>query len=547
MKGKKQLAIFMALAMACSVSACGSDEKADSAVPADSKGSGESQTQLTDSVSEVQEPDAAGISDAAYNVTWEDMADIIVMYPSMTAIPSGLQAVEDAINEITEEEINTHVTLKMIEVGNYDQQANLMISSNEQLDLMVTMPGGPTSFSTMVAQKQLIPMDELLKNYAPKAYDGVGDLIKGTQINGETYAFPTYKGFAGGITIFMRTDVLEDLNLMDKAINMTSFSEFEEILEAVKTSEKWGYLAGIASTDGHGAVLANNATVCFSENFADCTFFDNLGNTQFAVAVRRDGSNEVVNTFTTPEYKENYEIVKRWYDKGYVYKDSPTTKEMGTALVKSNVTFSYIAAAERGGEASADTTCGTDMTPVLITPMPISTGSLTKFTWAIPVTAKEPEAAATFLEMMFNDARIANLFAWGIEDVDYELGEDGVARYIEGNDNPAYHAVAFLNANKFLVHPWDGDDPNVNEIYKKYMDEADYSPYLGFAADTSSVSDQVSAMTNVIAQYQPQVVSGVADEATFQEFLDKLESSDIDLIVQLYQEQLNQWLEATSK
>ena len=168
------------------------------------------------------------------------MADIIVVYPTMSTIQSGLQDVEDAINDITENEILTHVTLKMIEVGNYDQQMNLMMSSGEQVDLMITMPGGPSSFATMTSQKQLMDITDLLETYAPKALEGVGDLIRGVQVGSKTYAFPAYKNFASGVFINMRTDVLQDLGLLEKAQNMTTLKEYEEIMEAVKASDKWG-------------------------------------------------------------------------------------------------------------------------------------------------------------------------------------------------------------------------------------------------------------------------------------------------------------------
>ncbi len=49
------------------------------------------------------------------------MAEITVAYLSMGALPPGLADVEEAINEITEKEINTHVTLEVIESGNYAQ------------------------------------------------------------------------------------------------------------------------------------------------------------------------------------------------------------------------------------------------------------------------------------------------------------------------------------------------------------------------------------------------------------------------------------------
>lgn len=486
--------------------------------------------------------DAETSQQAGYNVTWDDMADIVVMYPAMSSIPPGLQAVEDAINEITEKEINTHVHLLMTESGSHDQQLNLMMSANEQLVLVVTIPMGASSFSTMVSQNQLKDITLLMEEYAPCALNTVGELIKGTQIDGRTYGLTCYNSFASGIYINMRTDVLEDLGLLKKAESMTSFTEFEEILEAVKNSEKWNYLAGIVASDSRGSILTHNTSIAYADRFADCTFMDNLGNSQAAVAVL-DGSETVVGTFATKEWKHNYEMVKSWYDKGYVYKDSATTSEMGASFIKSNVAFSYTAQAELGAETSIDDSCGMDMTSVRIIQIPITTGTLVKFTWGVPSISKEPEAAVTFLEMLFNDPRIANLFAWGVEGVDYQVGPDGVAGYIDGNEEPAYHTVPFLNPNKFTVLPWTGDAPDQNEVAQSLMDGAIHSPFLGFAADMSAVTNEISAITNVISEYQAQIASGAAEVRTYEEFLEKLETSGIDKIINTYQEQLDSWLE----
>lgn len=550
MKGKRFAALIMSLALTVAAAGCGNSEK-DNTGKADqntTKSSTETSVRDTNAKdtaaeapgSQADESKSEAPAPGAYNVTWDDTAEIVVSYPSMAALPTGIQAVEDAINEITEEEINTHVTLKMIEVGNYEQQTSLMISSNEQVDLAITLPGGPTSFSTRVSQNQLLDISQLLEDYAPTALNAAGDLVKGTQVNNLTYAFPTYKSYVSGIYIHMRTDVLEDLGLLEKAQNMTTFTEFGEIMEAVKNSEKWGSLAGIAG-GVNGGILTNAINVVYTDKFSDCQFYDNLGNTQ-AIVYADDNSTEVHSTFASDGFRKNYDLVKGWYDKGYVYKDSVTNKEQAAELVKSNVAFSYTSLTEIGSEAAAEAKCGMPMTNVLVCKPPINTGSVTKFTWVVPTTAREPEAAVTFLEMMFTDERIANLFAWGIQDVDYELNADGVAQYIDGNDNPGYHGVAFLNPNKFIVYPWTGDDPDMNIITKQYMDDASFGTYLGFSADLSAVTEEVSAITNVISEYQAQVCTGAADEATYKTFLDKLESSGIDKIIAVYQEQLDDWL-----
>lgn len=45
------------------------------------------------------------------------------------------------------------------------------------------------------------------------------------------------------------------------------------------------------------------------------------------------------------------------------------------------------------------------------------------------------------------------------------------------------------------------------------MEETALSSYMGFLADTTAVSTEISAVANAIAEYQPQILSGDGDEA----------------------------------
>ena len=76
----------------------------------------------------------------------EDTAEIETMFWTLNTVPSDLKTVEAAINAITEEKINTTIHLNIIEMGNYIQQVNLMMSGSEKLDLVVTLPGGLRTF-----------------------------------------------------------------------------------------------------------------------------------------------------------------------------------------------------------------------------------------------------------------------------------------------------------------------------------------------------------------------------------------------------------------
>ena len=325
--------------------------------------------------------------------TDEDIAEINMVYFSMSAIPSGLDDVEDAINAITESEINTHVNIEMIEMGSYEQQINLKISSNEKMDLMVTFPYGSPAFSNMASQKQLMDISQLLPEYGQGVLDTVGDFISATTVNDAIYGVTTYRTLNSNVYIVMRTDVLDDLELLEKAQNMSSLTEYEEILEAVTHSEKWNYLAGIVPSDSSGLILPIAGAYIDKDAFSDATSYDSLGDLNKIIAINPDGSDTTVQlNFASEQYKAMVDRLQDWYAKGYVYKDAANQNESAESLVQSNAAFSFICSSEVGVETAKSAACGMDVTCVKIMSLPITTSSCTKFVWAVPVTATEPEA-----------------------------------------------------------------------------------------------------------------------------------------------------------
>lgn len=520
------------------IGGCGNQEESAAKNPADDV---EKTTVGVSDTEENQDTDTEENQDGIYNVDWDDMAEITVMYLSNTAIPSGLKNVEAAINEITEKEINTHVNLTMVESGNYSQQVGLIMASAEPIDLILTTPIASSTYDTMRTQNQLMDISGLLEDYGQPILENLGDLVKATTVGDAVYAVTGYRNLATSNYILMRSDILEDLGLTEKAENMTTWAEYEEILEAVKNSEKWSTVSGIISST-KGYVVGLSGTILCGDTFGDTRSYDNLGSKDYVSVSLEAGEPKVQLTFDTDEYREMYERVHRWYEKGYVYKDATTTTENAEELVKSGVGFSYIAGGGYGMQEVKSTSAGYDLTCVKISDNPLTTASCTLFSWAVPTVAKEPEAAITFLSMMFSDERIANLLAWGIEGIDYEV-VDGEACFIEGNEETAYHTVDFMYGNQFLLKPWDGLGADYYEHCQQEMDNARISPYLGFSADTSSLSSEIAAVTSTLNEYLPQINCGTADEETYNAFIDKLNSVGMQKIIDTYQQQLDAWLE----
>lgn len=534
----------MTFCLAVSIGACGNTESGSSTQQGSADASGDTTGQSSEGDSGLDSDSAANDEDElSGNV---DMDEITMVCSAMGAIPSGLQAVEDAINEITEQELNIHVTIEMIEAGSYPQQINLKMSSGEPFDLMITRPVGSACYSSMAAQNQFMDISGLLEEYGQGILDTVGDMIAATSNGDQIFGVPTWRSMVSSAYICMRTDVLEDLGLLEKAKNMTTFSEYEEIMQAVSDSEKWNHLAPMVASDNVGTCLALDGCYLGNDAFSEASAYDQLGDLNRMIAINPDGSDPtVISNFDSDEYRKMYDCVKKWYDMGFVYKDAATQTDSGSLLVKADTAFSYLAQGEIGMETSQAGVCGMPMTCVKVMTLPISTSSCTKFVWTVPQNSSSPEAAVKFLNMMYTDARIANLLAWGIEDVNYTV-KDGVAYFVEGEDanNCAYHTNDFLYGNQFLVLPWDGQAADLREVASEEMANAQVSAYLGFSCDTTVIANELTALTNVISEFRPSVNSGIASPEDYEAFIEKLNNSGLDVVIETYQKQLDEWLQA---
>ncbi len=537
MKLRKLLAMALASVMVLgSLAACGKTEEAPAPAPAETQAA-PAETEAAPAETEA----TSTVNEYGYNVTWEDTAEVNFLLMCPGAIPPGLAEVEAAINEITETELDVHVNMEMVEMGNYIQQVSLKLSAQEKVDVMLTFPAGPAGYVALQNNKQIQDITDLLDTYAPTAKAYVADLIGATSVDGRNYALPIYRNVASGVYLTMRTDVLEDLGLVEKALNVSSFKEIGEILKAVKESEKWGNLSGLSSAQGNGSVIYNGPTLFGLDSFADNADYDAIVND--ILVVKADGSNPTIQIIDSlEEFRAIHEVADEWYANGYIYKDSATDKEAALQLIKSGKVFATLQAGELGFEASAESGAGMDMTVVKIADKAISTSECNKFTWAIPTSSTEPEAAAAFLEALYTDARINNLVAWGIEGRDYVVDENGFADYPNGDSNVPYHGADFICGNQYITIPWIGSGENVRELAKEEMANSAKSYYLGFSLNTTPIETELATVNTVFQEYLGQVRSGVMPTSIIDEYLEKLEAAGIQTVIDEAQAQLDAWI-----
>lgn len=77
------------------------------------------------------------------------------------------------------------------------------------------------------------------------------------------------------------------------------------------------------------------------------------------------------------------------------------------------------------------------------------------------------------------------------------------------------------------------------------MNNAETSPYLGFTLDTTSLQNELTATTNVIEEFKAALENGTVDpETELPKFIEKLNASGAQKIVDEAQRQLDEWIAA---
>lgn len=519
----KRIFLVFILSLICVISAIACSKSED--VQTDSR-----ESQNTENTGESQDSDTSDLTNKDESaVGWDDIAEI-ELYMYMFIPPSETQHVEDAINTITEKKINTHVNLTVMDLASYSQQISMMMASGEQVDLMLS-GFSSASYSSMMAQRQLMDISEYIDKYGRNITQTCGKLMDACRMNTGIYAIPTYRNLKSSYWLFMRKDVLEDLNLLEKAENIRSLSEFKEILDIVQSSEKWSYLRPF-----YGGLI--NQGVSVADEFSETNIYESIGDQLQAIYVEND---RVELLAENESYRNAVAELRKMREEGYIVEEVVGDQVSTDDQVKNDVLFSFMAASEFGAEEAVSLRCGYPMIGVRIAEIPVSSEAVTRFCYAVPITAKEPEAAVAFMNLCYTDAGLNNLLAWGVEGIDYQI-TNGIAEYIPGNENPAYHLNDFMVPNMFLLTPWDGNSIDFYEKSKTDMETAELSPYLGFVADINDVSLEVASVTNVINEYDRRVRTGLISELELEEYINKLYSAGADRLIQSYQKQLNAWI-----
>ncbi|HZH60563.1 MAG TPA: extracellular solute-binding protein, partial [Metabacillus sp.] len=159
--------------------------------------------------------------------------DLTVAFPYFYGEPADMELVQDEINKIVKEKINATVDFVPLSLSAYRQQMNLMLTSNEKLDLAVVLGD---QLSPQVSRGQLHEIDDQIEKYGKGIVDAVGtEYLNATKVDGKQYSVPSVRDLASSYGFVMVKEIVDKYNI--DVNNIKTLEDMGEVLRKVKENE----------------------------------------------------------------------------------------------------------------------------------------------------------------------------------------------------------------------------------------------------------------------------------------------------------------------
>ncbi|TLS48941.1 extracellular solute-binding protein [Paenibacillus antri] len=447
----------------------------------------------------------------------------LIWYYGISQVPPDQQLIEDEVNKIVKERINATVKLQPIDFGSYTTKLNTASAAGEKFDLVWTA-NWAFNYDENVKKGAFLALNELLDTYAPKTKEAIPSFTwDATKYQGEIYAVPNYQ------TVTSRYGISLLKSLVDKygfdTASVKTLADLEPFLKQVKDNEP-GMIPLMLTGPG--------------TKFEPFMYgYDDSG-------VKLDDKTFKTNLLeSTPEYKQHLELIRDWFEKGYINEDASTVKQIDS-LYNGKYAASLESAMKPGYEAEKKlNNGGYDVVGIPLTVATTRrTSNITTMT-AISRTSENPERAMMLIELVNNDPELYNLLSFGMEGKHYTKLDD---KTVKVDPNGGYTAQNWVFGNVFNGYLVEGQAANTWEETKKLNESAYVQPTFGFQLDDSAVKAEYANIAAVKAEYEPLLMTGTVDPAKYlPEYLEKLKNAGADKVIAELQKQLDAWAAENGK
>lgn len=463
---------------------------------------------------------------------------------------NGVQVDTEAVNEAFNKQLQTYPGLEHVTVhfncylpAEYANAVVLAQSSDTQIDILNTVN---LNFAQEIENGTYLAIDDLLAEHEDLKNELPDWLWEYGKKDGSTYMVPNYQRAANQI-YFMTPKAYADAYDLEKIREVVSDpaktpTEIAAVLEE--------YLLAVREATGenkHLYPLASNYTWTYG-----------LGNRYDAISgsfVKYEDSDNVEFIYTTDEAKEAYGITADWFSKGYIAEDIIT-------VGSGEYSHTHMTDAE-GGIYTIQNGAGTeeevakqftDSWGFEVEVIALHDNYMIPGSWGaggngITASCEHPEEAIRFLEVLNTEPELYNIVVYGLEGTHYEKIDDTHIKTLEydgtqAGSDASYGAMKWVMGNTMNAYLNQGCNERENEIAEEISSSPDtvVSKLQGFYPELDSISSKLDQVTSIVTEYGETLSFGVMGskwEATYDEFVKKLDAAGYDEIIAELQTQLD--------
>ncbi len=458
---KKVVSMLLAMTMLMGVLAGCGDQKAGKSTEPDNAGTVSTDAQESETP-EVKEPPVT-----------------VKMRTRNSADVSDEARVLAYVNELLLEKYNIQLELEYASSTNeIKKMHDLTLAAKEEVDLIWV---NSTMYSTYAAEGSIIPLDDLLAEYAPELLETIDQkYFDLTAYDGKKYAVPcqqimvTYDGY------IVQKQYADEYGKLPEHID--NWDEIFPFLDWL--------------VEKHPEVYPTYSQTLF--NVYDNQYFERVGGTGNC-RIRKDDPTTVY--VAVDEYATPTGWMYDWKEKGYVRPEEGTGLDQ-TADLAANKFAVVNGTLKPGVEEEYLAKYGVEWVTVEVGQPFMNASSVQATMLAVPFTSKHPEAAAKLLNALFTDAEVFNALMFGIEGIHYVKDPD-CDTHVKTVQNSGWslYQGGWAFGNQFLMYTYDDMSKTVWEETKALNDAAMASPLGAFKFDPSNVQTEIAQCNAVKSEF----------------------------------------------
>lgn len=463
---------------------------------------------------------------------------------------NGMQVDTEAVNEAFNEKLQTYPGLEHVTVhfncylpAEYANAVVLAQSSDTQIDILNTVN---LNFAQELENGTYLALDDLLAEHADLKNELPDWLWEYGKKDGSTYMVPNYQRAANQI-YFMTPKAYADAYDVEKLR--------EAVADPAKTPTEIGavleeYLLAVREATGENKHL-DPLAFQYTWTYGLADRYDAISGS----FVKFENSDNVDFLYTAEEAKEAYAITADWYSKGYIAEDVITAgRSEYTHLNMSKAdgsvyTIQNGAGTEEEVAAQFSKDWGFEVVAIALHDNYMIPGSWGAGGNGITASCEHPEEAIRFLEVLNTEPELYNIVVYGLEGTHYEKIDETHIKTLEydgtqaGSDS-SYGAMKWVIGNTMNAYLNQGCNERENEIAEEISSSPDtvVSKLQGFYPELDSISSKLDQVSAVVTEYGETLSFGVMGskwEATYDEFVKKLDAAGYNEIITELQTQLD--------